>query len=398
MQGYGEGQARPLIKAARLFERYKGAEKINEHDFSDLEIRAMTSLTSGTILIVGASGGASVGASLFRGAKDIGIDALFCDINISQSTSRFLNGLSWRLCDRRPPYSGRLEKALSRILAREKPQVMVSVGTAAVQRPLIEAWRAAGVFCAHYSTDDPWNPGLRARWHFNALKAYDVVFTPRRRNMDDLVSLPCRYVSYLPFGYDPHIMASPNSLPDRPEEVAGGSSISRAALFVGGADNDRTAFFRRFIEVGGEVSLVGGYWHLWPDLKRRWLGLRPPDEALALTLSAAVNIILARRANRDGHTMRSFEAGAAGGCLLVEDTPEHRDIFGEDGAAVRFFSTAREAALIFLELLADSAERRRMANAVKSRILDGRHSYGDRLQTMIREATGAGRATEAPPA
>ena len=356
----------------------------------------MTSLPFGPILIVGASGGASVGASLFRGAKDIGIGALFCDINIAQSASRFVNGLSWRLCDRRPPYSGRLEKALSRILVREKPQVMVSVGTAAVRRPLIEACRTAGVSCAHYSTDDPWNPGLRARWHFDALAAYDVVFTPRRRNMDDLAALPCRYVSYLPFGYDPHIMASPNSLPDRFEGVAGGASISRTALFVGGADDDRAAFFRRFIELGGAVSLVGGYWHLWPDLKQRWLGLRPPDEALALTLSAAVNIILTRRANRDGHTMRSFEAGAAGGCLLVEDTPEHRDIFGEDGATVRFFSTAREAASIWLELLADPVERQRMADAVKSRILDGRHSYGDRLQTMIREATGAGRATEVP--
>lgn len=356
----------------------------------------MASLPSGPIVIVGASGGTHVAESLFRGAKDIGIGALFCDINIAQSASRFVNALSWRLCDRRPPYHGRLEKALSQILAREQPQVMVSVGTTAVQRPLIEAWRAAGVSCAHYSTDDPWNPGLRARWHFNALKAYDVVFTPRRRNMDDLVSLPCRYVSYLPFGYDPHIIASPNSLPDRSEEVAKGASISRTALFVGGADDDRAAFFRRFIEVGGEISLVGGYWDLWPDLKQRWLGLRPPDEALALTLSAAVNIILVRRANRDGHTMRSFEAGAAGGCLLVEDTPEHRDIFGEDGAAVRFFSTAREAASIWFELLADSAERRRMANAVRRRILNGRHSYGDRLQIMIREATGADWTTEVP--
>ena len=356
----------------------------------------MGSLPSGPVVIVGASGGPCVGESLFRGAKDIGINALFCDINITQSASRFVNALSWRLCDRRPPYSGRLKKALSQILIREKPQVMVSVGTAVVQRPLIEAWRAAGVLCAHYSTDDPWNPGLRARWHLNALAAYDVVFTPRRRNMDDFASLPCRRVIYLPFGYDPHTIAPSDGLPDRAQEVAGSSSIGRVALFVGGADDDRAAFFRRFIEAGGKISLVGGYWHLWPDLKQRWLGHRPLDEVFALTLSASVNIILVRRANRDGHTMRSFEAGAAGGCLLVEDTPEHRDIFGEDGAAVRFFSTAREAASIWSELLGDPVERQRMANAVKSRILNRRHSYGDRLQTMIREITGACWTTEAP--
>ena len=356
----------------------------------------MAGPSSGPVVIVGASGGTHVGESLFRGAGDIGTGALFCDINIARSASRFVNALSWRLRDRLPPSPGRLEKALSRILVREKPQVMVSVGTAAVRRPLIEAWRAAGVPCVHYSTDDPWNPGLRARWHLNALAAYDVVFTPRRRNMDDLASLPCRRVIYLPFGYDPHIMMPPDGAPDRARQVAGSSSIGRAALFVGGADNDRAAFFRKFIEAGGEVSLVGGYWNLWPDLKRRWLGRRPPDEVSALTLSASVNIILVRRANRDGHTMRSFEAGAAGGCLLVEDTPEHRDIFGEDGAAVRFFSTAREAASLWSGLLADPVERQRMADAVKSRILDGRHSYGDRLQTMIREAASAGWITGVP--
>ena len=57
----------------------------------------------------------------------------------------------------------------------------------------------------------------------------------------------------------------------------------------------------------------------------------------AASASAKVCLCLVRRANRDGHTMRSFEAAAIGGCILAEDTADHREIFGPEDYAARYF-------------------------------------------------------------
>lgn len=335
---------------------------------------------SGPVVIVGARGGTNIAESLLRAAQDLGIEAQLCDVSISMSSNRWLNGVSWRLRDRRPPFARRLTQTLSLVLRTERPAAMISVGIAAVEHPTIEAWRAAGVPCLHFSTDDPWNPGLRSRWHLEALRAYDVVFSPRRRNLDDLAKLPCRRVVYLPFGYDPHLLAP--VLGANPQ-VCSIQLAERPLLFVGGADEGRAAFFRRFIGAGGDVKLVGGYWDQWLDLKHKWLGHLSPPEVLALTLSAPVSLILVRQANRDGHTMRSFEAAAIGGCLLVEDTCEHRQIFGDDGQHVRYFSTAQQAAALHAELIRDVVQRERLASAVKDLVCNGRNTYRDRLETMI---------------
>jgi spore maturation protein CgeB len=86
--------------------------------------------------------------------------------------------------------------------------------------------------------------------------------------------------------------------------------------------------------------------------------------------------------------MRSFEIGAVGGCMLAEDTAEHREIFGDDGEAVVYFRSAREAADRARSLLGDSAERARLSIAIKARISGGGHTYRDRLLSMLRSALG----------
>ena len=76
------------------------------------------------------------------------------------------------------------------------------------------------------------------------------------------------------------------------------------------------------------VALVGGYWERYPAFRAQALGIKPPEIIRALTASAKVNFCLVRRANRDGHVMRSFEIAATGGCMVAEDTVKHREIFG----------------------------------------------------------------------
>jgi len=81
--------------------------------------------------------------------------------------------------------------------------------------------------------------------------------------------------------------------------------------------------------------------------------------------------------------MRSLEIPAMGGCLLAEDTAEHRVLFGPPGDTAVYFQTIPEMLDKLRWLLSADDERLRLAMTAYGRIRDGRHTYGDRLRTML---------------
>lgn len=336
-----------------------------------------------TLAIVGNVGATNVGESLRRAALALGYQVLFFDCYAAWRANRILRSISWRLNDKRPL---RLEEFVDSVLAacrKARPQVVITTGTAPLTAAALQALRRLGIFCLNYSTDDPWNPTQTASWFLRTLPFYDLIFTTRRANVRDFQHIGCSDVQYLPFGYD--------------DELFGGSGGSMQGgghdvLFVGGADKERVAFVSEFMSSGPPVALVGAYWTTARQTRRFALGHRTPDEVRILTAAAKVNLCLVRRANRDGHVMRSFEIAALGGCMLVEDTAEHRDIFGEDGEAVVYFRSPREAAERARSLLADPAERARLSAVVRARISRGAHTYPDRLVSMLEAATQIRRA------
>jgi spore maturation protein CgeB len=332
------------------------------------------------LLLIGNSGTMHVAESLLYAARTMpGLAPRLIDVDAAKSSWRLLNSLSWRLRQRRLPHAGRVEAELVAAVRETSQAVVITTGLTPVSGKTIASCKDAGAVSLHISTDDPWNPGQFAPWHLEALVRYDIVFTPRTSNIADFESLGCRDVRFLPFGYDERLLEETGTDPDGPPPKI---------LFVGGADGDRAAFFDAFQAAGGEASLIGAYWGQRPALSRRWLGHLPPRQVVRLTRAAAVNLILVRRSNRDGHVMRSLEAGVIGACLAVERTAEHERIFGVDGEAVRYFDSPSQAATLCRELLADTVERERLSAAVGMRIRTGGHSYRDRLTTILAAASG----------
>jgi spore maturation protein CgeB len=329
------------------------------------------------LTIVGAFDGTHIGGSLARAAAQLGIDPAILDVAKASRGNRFVRALNWRLADRRPLHLKRTSAEIVASCAAGRADILISTGAAPLIKEHLSTLRAAQVICVNYSTDDPWNPAHRARWHLRALPAYDIVFTTRHANIDEFRKLGCPDVRYLPFGYDDALFGSPERTIDVP---------SYDVLFVGGADPDRVAFVADFVRKGPPPALVGGYWERIRATRRYALGHKTPEAVRALTASAKVNLCLVRRANRDGHVMRSFEIAAIGGCMLVEDTDEHRAIFGTDGEAVVYFRTPNEAAARVKSLLANPVERTRLGASVHSRITSGAHTYRDRLATMLETA------------
>ena len=74
---------------------------------------------------------------------------------------------------------------------------------------------------------------------------------------------------------------------------------------------------------------------------------------------------------------------AIGGCMLTEDTVEHREIFGEDGQAVVYFQTQDEMVEKLRWLLSHDDERHRLADTAHRLITSGKHTYSDRLEAML---------------
>ena len=332
------------------------------------------------LAIAGGFGGTHLGGSFARAAAELGLETLCFDSGEASWGPRLLRSLRWHLADRKPLRLGRFSASVVAACAEARPDVLIATGAAALTAPALIILRDLGVRTVNFSTDDPWNRNLGSRWHRRALPVYDAVFTPRRANIIDLETLGCRNVRYLPFGYDEALFAPPGDA---------GAPPDGDVLFVGGGDADRLAFIRAFMRSGPSVSLAGGYWDRFAATRDRAIGLKSPEALAALTAEAKVNLCLVRQANRDGHVMRSFEIAAIGGCMLVEDTVEHREIFGPDGECVRYFSGPEDAAGLANVLVSDPAERGRLASAVHARVIAGHHTYRDRLHALIEGTTAS---------
>jgi len=328
------------------------------------------------LLLVGQDDNTHVGASLLRAAREMQLDACFLDVRGAWSKSRLRTAIDWRFRGHRPSKLRAFSQLVVQTCQEFSPNYLLTTGAGPIDESALRDIGALGVRRLNFSTDDPWNPGQRAPWFMRALRHYDAVFSPRRSNLDDFRRHGIRRVEYLPFAYDPFLWTSEPAT----QKVAASTCD---VLFVGGADRDRTPFIAALSRAGLRVTVYGGYWSRLGPGTVRDMGLGDAAAIREATLAAPVSLCLVRRANRDGHVMRSFEIAAIGGCLLAEDTPEHHEIFGEEGKRVLYFDT--EATMIDRArlLLSDPALRQRLATCAHRHIVSNRNTYRDRLETML---------------
>jgi hypothetical protein len=329
------------------------------------------------LLLIGGTGGTNIGESLRRGAHALQIDATLLDMADAYRAPWVIARANWWLRQHRPTWLGTFSQRVVAECRQIKPSWLLGTGAAPVDRRALEAIAAMGVQTIAFLTDDPWNASSRSRWFLEALPAYTRVYSPRQANLDDLRRHGCRHVSYLPFGVDPDIFF-PETVNDA--EMA---EYESDVFFAGGADQERVPFMTALLEAGLRLRLHGDYWHRYPETRA---SARGPAAAAVVRKSiraAATCLCLVRRANRDGHSMRSFEVPAVGGCMLVEDTDEHRALFGPDGDAVAYFRSPSELVMVARTLLADPDRRRRLATRAHALVAGGANTYQQRLSTML---------------
>ncbi len=329
------------------------------------------------LVIAGNLGGTNVSGSFFRACKKEGIPAEFFNMSEASSKYKVFNSFCWRLLDRRYPWMAKVNRMLE-TYPFEKDALLVTSGLCPIEGATIKRLKLNGIRCVNFLTDDPWNPSHRSNWSLRALKEYHIIFTPRRANIRDLESLGCARVVYMPFGYDEELFHPITSKNDTKENYD--------LFFAGGADGDRLPLIHSLIAAGLQVRLYGDYWERYVETRANYCGYAQPGEVRRGFAEARLSLILVRRANRDGHVMRSYEAAACKGCLLVEDTPEHREIYGEGEGVVEYFSTAREMLEKAKFLIACPQIRSRMREAVfKKIVIDGKNTYSARIKMIVQE-------------
>lgn len=324
------------------------------------------------LLIAGHSARFHIGAMFYHSAKSAGIEVQLLDGLKASEGNWLLTRINRRFRDRRPARMGAFNRELIEIAVTERPDVLLVTGMLPPDRVTLQSLHDMGIRCINFLTDDPWNPAHTASWVLDALPMYDIVFSPRRANIPDLERLGC-IAQYLPFAYDPALHFRELC------PLVQADSYECDVLFYGGADQDRLPYITSLIDAGLDVHLYGGYWNRYAKTRPYWKGMANAQTLRWAVSSAKVTLCLVRRANRDGHVMRTFEIPAMGGCMLTEDTEEHRAIFGEDGERILYFLDRDHMLEQLVRLLQDNALQNRLRWEVHHHIMTGQHTYGDRL-------------------
>lgn len=331
------------------------------------------------LLVVGNPATFHVGAHFVRGAQTLGLEVTLVDVNRAYANSAWVRRWDWHIRQRRPTYLEQFGKIVLQASRLFQPDLVLVIGIAPVNKLTVQSLLADGIKCINFVTDDPWSVNHRAEWYLETLPFYTTIFTPRQSNVQDFTDLNCKSVSYLPFAYDPtlHSPVMGQSL----------NMNSYDVLYVGGGDKDRLPFAHALINAELQVALVGSYWNKYPSTQPYALGIVSGEQASALTYCAKVNICLVRRANRDGHVMRSFEIPACNGGMVVEDTAEHRAIFGPEYESVLYFDSPQTMLEKVRWLLHHPRERETLKSTLYQRITIGNHTYSDRLKLIITAIT-----------
>ena len=337
-------------------------------------------MTPGPVLIVGNAGEVHVGRHLLHAAGESGIEATLCDTTTAYAGSTLTRAFNWRLRGRRPANITEFSRQVVQVCRERQPAAVIATGLAPLDATAMRAIGEMGIRRVNFLTDDPWNETHYASWFMDVLDQDDVVFTPRTANVDDLRGAGCRWVGYLPFAYAPDIHFT-----DPPATDNERMRFEADVVFVGGADRDRVDWMAPLISAGFRVALYGGYWDRHSQTRGAARGMADAATVRKAIGGGATTLCLVRRANRDGHSMRSFEVPAIGACMLVEDTVEHRTIFGEARQAVEYVTSPDEAVARITALLPDRTERHRLTSSAHALIASGNHTWSDRLRTMLKD-------------
>jgi len=177
---------------------------------------------------------------------------------------------------------------------------------------------------------------------------------------------------------------------DRPVELSPTDQdrFATDVVFVGHYEPDgREHSVRALVGAGIQLKIWGGrYWNreVLGDLYDRLqpIELAEGDEYAKALCGAKVCLAFLSKLNRDTYTRRCFEIPACGRVMLAERTDDLLRLFKEDEEAC-FFSSNEELVKKARWLIANKANRDRIAEAGFRRVWADGHDLGSRAKEFV---------------
>jgi spore maturation protein CgeB len=250
-----------------------------------------------------------------------------------------------------------------------------------------------GTILVNVNYDDYFSPSPSN--HFPELERvvpfYDWMFPSKKVNIGELLALGASRVHYLPLGYDEisHYPVKPT------KELA--EKYDSHLVFAGSHTADRERFLSSLTDF--QISIWGAHWkrlNLKPALRKQVRRTGDGRVVKGSELSAILNcsrigLNFLRGENRDTHNHRSFELPACGVFTLSQRSEELMTFFAE-GKEIAFFSCESELKEKVSYYLKHDREREKMARAGHRRLVDGKHTIGDRMERIMQILAGENEA------
>lgn len=231
------------------------------------------------------------------------------------------------------------------------------------------------------SEDDMYAMHNRSSYYEKSLCLYDVVFTTKIYNLEELRHLGAKRTEFFLDSYDEDLhrpLARFDAIENKDIDVS----------FVGTYEKERAESIKWLATQGVRVIVFGNG---WASLKNNHPNLdiqdRPVygEEYVEIINRSKINLGFLRKINRDQVTSRSMEITGAGAFLLAERTGRHLELF-EEGVEADFFSSDEELLEKIKKYLRAPEEARRIGLAGQARCVRSGYGMQEQMLAMLDRA------------
>ena len=233
----------------------------------------------------------------------------------------------------------------------------------------------------HYHPDDSSNPQNINETFTLAESSYDLHFTSKLHNIQEIEQRTGNRVEFIWYAYDEKLHRSEWSSP---------IDFSTAKVgFIGTRRPDRVKLVYQIAsELGKNFMIAGLKWNRERNLKRLASVSGPVfgSDYLDFIHAAPIQLGFLNSQNRDTHTARTFEIPATGALFILQDSKEHRELFNhlED---VLLFRTETEIMTLLKWIQENPKSAAEIAKRGQIKVTSGNNTWSDRaayIETILR--------------
>ena len=259
-----------------------------------------------------------------------------------------------------------------------QPDLVLVIGTTGVRPGTLAQLRARhpelAIYCIY-----PDSPHYLDHDRANCLPMFDRVLTSSPAWVEAFARLGANQVDYLPFAADVEL--------HQPVELAvTDPEYAHNLTFIGTWRYEREEFLEQLADL--DLRIWGGnYWRTRTrrrsPLAKSWGGRQVIGKEFARACAQSrILLNILDPVSWPGPNMRSFELAACRAFALTERTMPVLEIFRE-GETIECFSSVEEAREKIEFYTRDGAARRRIAQAAYKAVVEGGHTYRDRVRQLL---------------